>query len=186
MAKFVPLFLIGIETFWPEKLRSEAEELNDRIQKALDTRARIEADEQRLRALKPAEMTAKEVSGLKGIPMREFVALQVEVAIFTAMEPFAAKAYAVLKEERDIAYADLEAKKADVRKRLVSIGYVDAEPTLGIQGTIMPGWIFVHPDVRAAKRRFEQLDGRTGGNPPTYMEQLAGTEERLRALRDAA
>lgn len=61
-----------------------------------------------------------------------------------------------LSEMAKQARQDHEAIKADVRRRLVSIGYKDTTIP-GDRGAITPGMVMIHPECRAAVEKVEGL-----------------------------
>ncbi len=176
---------VPLESFYPEALKKQAEEFNARISEALSTRAKIEADEQRLHAIDPAELSGKDVSALRDIPVRQLRELATEATLYEDLDPLYQDLLFAVHAERDAAYTDHEVRKADIRERLASIGYIDAAPTLAIPGSIMPGWIFRHPEVLKAKARFEELNKRTGSPPRTFEPEWKLTQAGLEQIRSA-
>ncbi len=179
------LSAIQIEPFFNDELKKDAQELNSRISEAQTHRAKIEQDAQRLKGMDPGEMTAKDVSALKEIAAREFRELGSESPLFEALDVFYENLQLAVQKERDAAYQQHEEAKTEVRKRLVSVGYMDADPTLGILGTIQPMYVMRHPEVLAAKARFDRLDSRVGGHPRSFLPEWERTQARLAELRDA-
>ena len=179
------LTAIQVEPFFNDELKTDAQELNSRISEAQTHRAKIEQDARRLKDMDPGAMTAKDVSALKEIATREFRELGSESPLFEALDVFYENLQLAVQKEAAAAYQQHEEAKTEVRKRLVGIGYVDADVTLRIPGTILPGFLFAHPDVVAAKRRFDGLNSRVGGHPRSFLPDWERTQARLAELRDA-
>lgn len=62
-----------------------------------------------------------------------------------------------LRAEVEKARQDLVAAERKVRDGLVTLGYVDAEPTSQVIGKITPGFILTHPEVHGDRERYRAL-----------------------------
>ncbi|MEC7557026.1 MAG: hypothetical protein VYA32_07610 [Planctomycetota bacterium] len=65
------------------------------------------------------------------------------------------------QEAASESFGDLERSQVAIRKKLVRIGYHDADPFDPDPSKIFPGWIVAHPAVIAARQRHDQLRERS-------------------------
>ena len=85
---------------------------------------------------------------------------------------------------RSAAAEALEAKKAEIAERLLSIGYVEPSTDAQVRGAYVPGWAHFHPEVRDARDEFDSLGYATDTQPND--EAILQLETQLETLRRRA
>jgi hypothetical protein len=119
------------------------------------------------------------------IAARRVAHLQEEIAIRSLLDQFYGLAVNDRQAAIEEASLNLSRAEKDVRGKLIGIGYVDVDPTLGVQGTITPGIIAMHPALAAARAAKEQAKGDSIADHVRLNEErfsVANAElERLRA-----
>jgi len=176
------LATIDIPDFWPPKLRKAAGSLNLAIGKVIERRQGYDDRLRASEATDPAETDPFEAID----PNRRlilFEILQEELRVRRDVARLDDECRAALSAARDKAIEQLASIEAEVRKRLLSIGYV--EPILGkpIVGAIWPGMIRIHPEVYAARQRQEALARAINTRDAANARAIEQIEAELRRLR---
>lgn len=147
---------IDIADYFGKETKATAKALNERITHLLATRAALDKDSQALEA-EAATLGGKAIKRRQDIKARELDALAEEISTREELAAFQRQRAADLTSAAERAGAALGKAETDVRKKLVSIGYIEAPPTTSIVGKITPGMVLTHPDVVAARRRHMYL-----------------------------
>jgi len=114
-----------------------------------------------------------------------FGLLQLELTTRNRMEQFFDRQDADRLAAQDQTQKDYDAACRKVRKQLVAIGYVDQPVELGIQGTIIPMFLQIHPAIHQLNDRLFTLSGHESWRPVNAAEiKVIRTE--MTTLRDAA
>jgi hypothetical protein len=151
---------INIEDFFGAETKTKAEALNVRIAALLAGRAALDSDGQAFRD-SAAELGGKALKRKQDLKVRELDLLTEEIEIREGLAAFDSMRSADAAAASNEAYTAIEKTQADLRKKLVKIGYVDAPPELQVAGKITPGMILSHPNVLAARQRHEFLVGQS-------------------------
>lgn len=125
-------------------------QINERIARLAAARAKYDADAAALRSSRPGHMTTKQARDLEEMPTRNFALLRDELDIRILIDEQWAPAYdAAQLANRQRLFEALEKAKAEVRQRLIGIGYAEDR----IAGTevisILPDTLLRHPTVYA-------------------------------------
>ena len=141
-----------------EDCSTEIKDEWDRLQKAENKiLAAIDRDTDELQEIaetSPEQFDETVVTKGQKLQVRTIKNWQAEVKIGREISEFAkgpALANTIQVSER--AQSEPSEAEADIRRRLVSIGYVDAPPDSGVIGAIIPAFIVRHPEFRAAVNR---------------------------------
>ena len=133
------------------------EELNGRIERLLQTRASIDGHADKVLSEPVAETDAADVFQ-SDIPQHtRFAALQAELKLRKDADEFYAAEEADRRSAHRAAGEAHRAMEADVKRRLVKIGYLDPDEHGHGPGRFQPGFVFRHPEVIAAKAHAEAL-----------------------------
>lgn len=176
----------------PKAAEAQRVAINARIEQILKHRRWREEHAAQIRAADPATLDTESLVG--GCELMTRVALERdEYQLRSDLHDFLAGPYReALDAAIDAAWKEVEQIEADVRKRLVSIGYVDIPVTHGIRGAIIPDFLNRHPEVLEARDRYQSLRGLASSNGwisdnVNAMRRLAESFERhkQRALAEA-
>jgi hypothetical protein len=140
------------------ELSQETRKLLGQITRDIDSLAKdqasLEADTQAVRSMNAADMSGGQLDVLRGLPSRRLDLMRRELAIRNRLE---AEFYPVRQSDRMEASSRADAKyeqaMADVRQKLLSIGYVDGRMPDGVFDSITPDMMGRHPAVFAARNK---------------------------------
>lgn len=193
MAQWTPLVPLPESPFrLPKATEAQRLAINEQIEQILKHRRWREEHAQQIRAADPATLDAESL--VSGCELMTRVALEKdEYGLRLDLHDFLNGPYReALTAAVDAAWEAVQQTEADVRKRLVSIGYVDLPVHHGVRGTIVPDFVNRHPEMLEARDRYQSLKGHASSNDwvrdnITAMRRLAESFERhkQRALAEA-
>jgi hypothetical protein len=134
--------------------------------------------------MKGAEVTPALAAKAEKLRTRRMQLLQSKAGALRDLVEWEAAASPMLKRVGEDAAKKFEAVQIDVRRRLVSIGYHDTPPgEFADLSRIMPGWVWAHPEVRAAKARMADTEALVSHRPNNYAPQLDAVNAELESIR---
>jgi hypothetical protein len=135
-----------------QKTRKLLGQITRDIDSLAKDQASLEADTQAVRSMNAADMSGGQLDVLRGLPSRRLDLMRRELAIRNRLE---AEFYPARQSDRMEASSRADAKyeqaMADVRQKLLSIGYVDGPISDGVFNSITPDMMGRHPAVFAAR-----------------------------------
>lgn len=162
---------VTIETGPTKELQAQADALQARVSAAVDAAEKLEAERAKL-ASKPAEtLTGAELQALQSLPMRQFAAVQQEIALREEISEHNRQVAGAFQELVTKLESDYEAKRKNIAAGLEKLGYRRPAEGFGWNspenlGAYSPHLVQTHPAVReiaiklddARNRTFESLD----------------------------
>jgi hypothetical protein len=165
----------------PAPLRQRYQDLAAELAKVQASQERLSADKAAIKIAAIAPTLVKQINQLRE---QEIRLLQSALKIYWDLSAWWKEFAPFLFEVCDKTFAALEAKKTEIRNRLVQIGYMDAPPESGMIGRFFPGWIFAHPEVKAAEEKHTQAQSIAHGARDKYAGLALEIEARLQAIKD--
>lgn len=170
----------------PEETGAVREELAADVAGILASREKFDAEYERIAAQPLDEVNGRDVFNLDIPQHSRFEILQWELRVRKRMAEF----YPREDEERNVAYTAAfevhEKKSADIRKKLLRIGFLELVPGVLARGTFPPGLIVNHPEVRDAKDRTDALRLSNGDLAKQNDEGTAELLKEMNGLRQRA
>lgn len=172
---------MSIESKLPAALQKKRAALFQELTKIGEAAGALAGDREAFRQLPATKLTPSTRANAQGFADREISLLQSEIRVINSLGELHSEYLGALSALHTAAYAALDKSMADVRKRLVSIGYHDVLPDDPDPSKIQPGWIFAHPDVRDAKILLDEI-GNAPRDFPLAM-RLEKSQDRLETLK---
>lgn len=154
--EWTPIHPVNIEDFFGGETKAKAEAINTRIVALLAGRATLDSDRQAF-SENASELGGKALKQKATLEARELDLFKEEIEIREEMLAFDRMRSTDASSAASEAYSVFEKAQADIRKKLVKIGYADVDPYTPAVGKITPDMVNKHPDVLGAKRRSEAL-----------------------------
>ena len=184
---WTPLQTLHAEDWHSPETVKLRDELNEQIELLLKRRSLMDNHAEQALATPVEDVEGASVFQADCPQHNLFEALQTELKLRQDLDPFYAAEQADRRTAFDAACAARAETEADVKRRLVSIGYLDPDEHGYGRGRFQPGFVFRHPDVLAAKAHVEELRGQSEsrGENMRQWDRLTDELERLRrrALR---
>lgn len=161
----MPAIVTSLHTSY--ELSPEGQDTRDALTSKIETfnrdKGQYETQADALKTIQTADWTPENDRAAAGLRTRQISLLNREIALREEIERFLIRLQQVEHlTARDVAFNESEVVKADVRRRLVSIGYVDGMVDVGNGQAVagIPDSIVAHhPAARAAHCRNVSLRG---------------------------
>jgi hypothetical protein len=179
---------VGTHKAYGSKLNGRVDAINEQIARILTNRAGIDESVSKTSDESLESLNFDNLLAFPATKAHTISVLQEEIHARRELSTMFKDIRAALRKAHDAAIATHEKVQAELRQALVGLGYVDAPVTLGVQGTIEPGWIMKHPKVREARGYIDELaamanDASHERNNEAELGTLLAT---LAAIRDRA
>jgi len=178
---------LPVEGFLSAKLKREVKDLNASIQAQLKNRAEYDSKAAAQRSASLEDFDFDNSTGPGGFLSWRVQILRNEMELRRRFDALGDEIHVERQKAVDVAFETYQQAERDVRKALVSIGYVDADKHENTIGKITPPMIWCHPKVHEAREGHRSLQARASDRPAKRenLKSIKALETELTDIRDS-
>ncbi|MFV0446645.1 MAG: hypothetical protein ACK5Q5_23995 [Planctomycetaceae bacterium] len=183
---WTPLYELAERDFHSPATVKRCKALNTRIAEVMKTRQVIDGYSEKLRAVPIGEADGNAVFQADCPAQNRFDLLQREFALRHDLHQFYEVEAVDRKAAREASLTNLRDVEAEIKRKLIEVGYLDPDVHGMGSGCIIPGFITRHPEVIAARQLVDSLDRDEPQPMADNAERAELVQRELEQLRDRA